>query len=286
MTPLHKSGVKDDPKNYRPISVLPVVSKVLERQIHKQLLGYFDKYNLLCKLQSGFRKQHSTETAVTFFTDEILMNMDNGLVTGCVFIDLAKPFDSVDHSTLIHKLKHYGVCDESLQWFQDYFSGRKQFVCIDSQLSEELPITSGVPQGSILGPLLFIVYINDLPNCMKNCSVNMYADDTALYLGGQTVDEINNSIDEDLVRLAEWLQDNKLVLNVAKTKCLLFTSQRHKEHNNNLNLNLLGNSLCIETTFKYLGVVFDNFMTWRAHADYVCKKVATRVNILGRIRAA
>jgi len=152
VTPLHKSGPKDDPRNYRPISVLPVVSKVLERLIHKQLAGYFDGHNLLCKSQSGFRRMHSTETAVTYFADEILMNMDKGLVTGSVFIDLAKAFDTVDHDILLSKLEYYGVCDESLPWFKNYFTGRKQFVHIDSQSSEELAITSGVPQGLSLDP--------------------------------------------------------------------------------------------------------------------------------------
>ena len=251
VTPLHKSGAKDNPQNYRPISVLPVVSKVLERLIHKQLASYFDEHGLLCISQSGFRRKHSTETAVTYFADEILMNMDKGEVTGSVFIDLAKAFDTVDHDILISKLKNYGVCDESLQWFENYFSGRKQLVCIDSQSSEELEITSGVPQGSILGPLLFIVYINDLPRSLKHCSVNMYADDTAIYLGSQTVDTLNIYLNQDLERLAEWLVDNNLVLNVTKTKSLLFTSQRHKERDCKLCLILLGRKISCVTTFKY-----------------------------------
>ena len=183
------------------------------------------------------------------------MNMDKDEVTGSVFIDLAKAFDTVKHEILISKLKYYGVCDESLPWFENYFSRRKQLVCIDSQSSEELEITSGVHQGSILDPLLFIVYVNDLPRSLKHCSVNMYADDTAIYLGSQTVDTLNIYLNQDLERLAEWLEDNNLVLNVAKTKSLLFTSQRHKERDCKLSLILLGRKISCVTTFKYLGVV-------------------------------
>ena len=168
---------------------------------------------------------HSTETAVTYFADEILMNMDKGLATGSVFIDLAKAFDTVDHDILLSKLEYYGVCHESLPWFKNYFTGRKQFVHIDSQSSEELAITSGVPQGSILRPLLFIVYINDLPCCVKHCSVNtcMYADDTALYLGGPTVHNLIFYINQDLQCLSEWLEDNNLVLNVSM--CTIYMSK-------------------------------------------------------------
>ena len=211
--------------------------------------------------------------------------MNKGLVTGSVFIDLAKAFNTVDHDILLRKLEYYGICDESLSWFKNYFTGRKQFVRIDSQSSEELAITSGVPQGSILGPLLFIVYINDLPRCVKHCSVNMYADDTVFYLAGPTVDNLTFYINQDLQCLSERLEDNNLVLNVSKTKCVLFTSRRHKERDCILNLNLLGKSISCETTFEYLGVVLNNFMTWKAHTDYVCKKVASRVSILGHIRS-
>ena len=146
---------------------------------------------------------HSTETAVTYFADEILMNMDKGLVTGSVFIDLAKAFDTVDHDILLSKLEYYGVCDESLPQFKNYFTGRKQFVHTDSQSSEELAITSRVLQGSIFGPLLFIVYINDLPRCIKHCCVNMYADDTVLYLAGPTVHNLIFQINQDLQCLSE-----------------------------------------------------------------------------------
>ena len=156
---------------------------------------------------------------------------------------------------------------------------------MDSQSSEELAITSGVPQRSILGPLLFTVYINNLPRFVKHFSVNMYNDDKVLYLAGPTIHSLTFYINQDLQCLSEWLEDNNLGLNVSKTKFVLFTSQRHKERDCILNLNLLGKSISCQTTFKYLGVVFDNFMTWKAHADYVCKKVASRVSILGRVRS-
>ena len=133
--------------------------------------------------------------------------------------------------------------------------------------------------------ILFIVYINDLPRCVKQCSVNMYADDTVLYLAGPSVHSLIFYINHDLQCLSEWLEDNNLVFTVSKTKCVLFKSQRHKERDCILNLDLLGKSISCENPFKYLGVVFDNFMTWKAHADYVCKKVVSRVNILGRVRS-
>ena len=157
VTPLFKSGNRDDPGNYRPISVLLGLSKTLERLIQRQLTTYLNEHNILCKYQSGFRKKHSTETSATFFADEILMNMDAGLVTGAVFVDLSKAFDTVDHDILLKKLEHYGVCGNSLLWFQDYLSNRTQLVNNENQLSEELQIKSGVPQGSILGPILFVL---------------------------------------------------------------------------------------------------------------------------------
>ena len=160
------------------------MSKVLERLIHGQLSAYLKRMNFLCENQSGFRRNHSTATAVTHFTDNILTNIDKGLITGTVFTDFSKAFDTVEHDILLNKLEHYGVCSQSLRWFKDYLHERKQTVSIDTERSDELDIVTGVPRGSILGPLLFIIYINDMPNCIENCSVNLYADDTVIYYSG------------------------------------------------------------------------------------------------------
>ena len=282
--PVHKSGPRDDPENHRPISILPVVSKVLERLIHGQLSAYLKRMNFLCENQSGFRRNHSTATAVTHFTDNILTNIDKGLITGTVFIDFSKAFDTVEHDILLNKLEHYGVCSQSLRWFKDYLHERKQTVPIDTERSDELAIVTGVPQGSILGPLLFIIYINDMPNCIENCSVNLYADDTVIYYSGVSIEDIESYVKRDLKSLSQWLEDNKLVLNALKTKSMLFTSNRHKHKDTNLSLCHQDKSIEAVTSYKYLGVVFNKHISWKNHAEYVCNKVAGRIGVFSRIR--
>ena len=163
--------------NYRPISVLPVISKLLEREVHKQLTEYLREYKILSPYQYGFRKLHSTEFATLAFADMIRRNIDNGLMTGAVFLDFKKAFDSVDHSLLLDKLYNLGILDREHEWFANYLDGRKQIVDYQGILSAANSVEVGVPQGSILGPLLFVLHVNDLPNAICHCSVLMYADD-------------------------------------------------------------------------------------------------------------
>ena len=180
VTPIFKKGERDDPNNYRPISVIPTVAKIFEKCVCDQLSEYINANNLLSHCQSGFRSLHSTLTALVDAANSWSVNIDNGLVNGVVFIDLRKAFDTIGHNILLPKLRIYGVDTISIKWFEPYFFRRSQRCSLAGQLSNAAPISCGIPQGSNLGPPLFLVYINDLPNCLRLTSPMMFADDTNL----------------------------------------------------------------------------------------------------------
>ena len=175
---LFKSGDRCDPNNYRPITILPTVSKILEKAVHSQVYNYLLETKFLTPRQFGFRPKLSTEVALVNFTDLVLQNMDKTLVTGAVFLDLSKAFDTVDHSILFRKLSKSGLSDIVVDWLRSYLSQRNQVTVIGSAVSTAKPVSVGVPQGSVLGPLLFLIYVNDMPSCIKSCEVSLYADDT------------------------------------------------------------------------------------------------------------
>ena len=167
VTPLYKSGSHSEKGNYRPISVLPILSKILEKAVHAQVISYFETNNLFCKFQFGYRHKRSCELAVTHFVDSIRKDIDSGKYVGAVYIDLAKAFDTVSHSVILNKLQSYGIIENELTWFTDYLFQRKQYVKFDGSKSESDFVTCGVPQGSILGPLLFLIHYNDIETVLK-----------------------------------------------------------------------------------------------------------------------
>ena len=224
VVPLFKKGTKLDVGNYRPVSILNVLSKVLERAIHSQLADYLGKRDILFENQSGFRGGYSTDSSLIGLSDYIKGEMAKGNLIGMVLIDLQKAFDTVDHAILLEKLRAVGVT--SVTWFQSYLSGREQCVDVSGSRSEFLPISCGVPQGSILGPQLFLIYINDM-NLSINCRLSLYADDSALLFSGRDSNVIAERLSAELSICKRWLVDNKLSLHVGKTECLLFASRKN-----------------------------------------------------------
>ena len=218
VTPVFKVGDQLNISNYRPISILPVLSKLLERHVHLALYKYLNQHDLLFKHQSGFRPFHSCETAMIDLVDNLLGNTDNGLVSGLSLIDFRKAFDLVDHGVLLKKLAIYQLSDASLLWFRSYLERRLQKVSINGVLSSSLPITSGVPQGSILGHLLFIIFINDLPLYLSSARLYIYADDTTQLAAGRHVTDVALTLTDGLCKINEWASNNCMALNADKTK--------------------------------------------------------------------
>ena len=222
VTPVHKKGDKQNPDNYRPISVIPALGKILEKVVYSRLMHYLDEHNILNPFQSGFRPNHSTEDVLLKTVEDWRLSVDRGNAVAAVFIDFSKAFDSISHPLLVKKLQSIGVADIALTWFHDFLTNRQQRVVIDGHASSWLTIQKGVPQGSLLGPLLFSIYTNDMPLTVKNCSINMYADDTALYTANTNAFKAADSVSKDLTAIHKWCLENSITINFKKTYAQCF----------------------------------------------------------------
>ena len=286
VVPIFKAGDRTDTSNYRPVSVLPVLSKLLEKLLHKQLYDYFNNNKLFYSCQSGFRSGFSTQASLHYIMEHFYENLNNSKLTGIVSLDLRKAFDTVNFDILLDKLYYYGVTGNSLKLCKSYLSNRHQCVSIEGKVSDFENITLGVPQGSILGPLMFIIYINDISSSVQYSHVNIYADDTAIFLEGNDIDYIRKFLQLDMEGLSVWLEVNKLSLNLTKTVCMVVTThQKNKalaKSNVNLNLNIVLNEEEIEQVdvFKYLGTHLDSRVNFNYHIDYMCRKISKAIGVM------
>ena len=282
--PIFKSkGSSQDVNNYRPISLLSNIDKIFEKLIKSRLVAFLDDNKIIFKCQFGFRNKYSTTHALINLTELIRSNIDKGLYSCGVFIDLQKAFDTVDHEILLSKLHHYGVRGISNQWFRSYLTNRKQFVSIAGIDSMKRTVNHGVPQGSVLGPILFLIYINDLHHALQNCQTNLFADDTCLLSSDSNLQSLETKVNSDLSRLSSWLRANKISLNVMKTEVLLFRS-KHKPVPYSMKLKLDDYELKLSNYVKYLGLFLDEFLTWTFHFDHLAKKLGRANGILAKLR--
>ncbi len=284
VTLLYKDGDRSVASNYRPISILPALSKILERVVYTQMYNHIDRNKILSNAQFGFRKGHSMSTCILSLLNKIYKNIEKKEVTGMVFLDLKKAFDMVDHNILLSKLRKYGVTDHSNNWFKSYSTGRFQCVRHRGVKSNRKEVVCGVPQGSILGPLLFIIYINDLSEYLTECDVSLYADDTALFSSSISQIDLMMKLKMELSTISEWLKLNKLTLNVNKTKYVIFGTRNQVQAQINYKLDVNGQELERVQHMKYLGVILDSQLTFDEHVNFIHSKAVKKLGIVRKSR--
>ena len=278
--PIYKKGEKTNPSNYRPISLLSPFSKILERHIYLHIHKFLTKYNLLHRQQYAFREFSSTDTAVSQICEQISFNMENNLVTCAVFVDLAKAFDTIDLNILISKLHFYGIRGLPATLIKSYLTNRVQITSLNGRKSKISDVNCGVPQGSILGPLLFLIFINDLPFATQ-LDVKLFADDACLVHSDKNPEELEKLINFELAKIDNWMKINKLTINYDKTNYIIFT-KRNK--NVNITLEMNSNTLQRVQETKYLGVIIDENLNWKSHIKLVKAKVSRACYIMTKLK--
>ena len=285
VVPIPKSGNLTMVKNYRPISLLPLPGKILEKLIHHQLLTYLETDGLLTNRQHGFRKNHSTIHSVAQLTDYISKKQDVRMPTLAAYVDFRKAFDCVQHPILLNKLAELGVGNVMLKWVKSYLDNRKQRVFANNTYSQFQTITQGVPQGSVLGPLFYIIYANDLPKIVKNCEIALYADDTVLFTANRDFQRSVSYLQEDMNLLNMWCLDNGIMANTDKTKVMIFGNPTVLTKLPQFDITMNSVSLQVVSAYKYLGITLDSQLSFNQHVGKIISSVSAKLKQFQRTRS-
>ena len=286
VTPIFKQGKKEVPGNYRPISVLSPLSKIIEKCMKRCILSFLESKNIFSQNQYGFRAKHSTEHALITFMDFVTDELEKGNHVIGVYLDIQKAFDCVNFQILFRKLIKYGIRGKSLELIQNYLTNRKQKVKLEDEngavvFSDLRSITCGVPQGSVLGPLLFLIYINDLQNASSLFRAITFADDTNLFMAAPSLENLCDSVNSELDKIKIWFDSNRLSINVSKT-CFQLYSKRSLEDAPDIKINDI--SITRSSSVKFLGVIVDEKLSFKEHIEYVSKKLSIGIGFLYRGR--
>ena len=274
-----KSGLTSLFTNYRPVSVLPAFSKILEKLVYNRLVKYLEKYDILSSNQYGFRKNHSTFHALVHLYEKISAAIDSKQIALGLFIGLCKAFETVNHEILSKKLEFFGIRGLALEWFRSYLSGRLQQVQYDGQTSMPKVIRCGVPQGSILGPLLFLIYINDLCQVSNILDVILFADDTNIFYSYKDPNFLNTIVNTELDKLSSWFQANRLSINVKKSNFVIFKSAQNRQ-NLDFSFFIDNNQIDRVEEVVFLGVILDQNLNWKSHIHNVARKISKSFGII------
>uniref|UniRef100_A0A671WE94 Reverse transcriptase domain-containing protein n=1 Tax=Sparus aurata TaxID=8175 RepID=A0A671WE94_SPAAU len=279
--PIHKAGDKHEFTHYRPISILSQFSKILEKIFHKRLFSYVDKQSILCEQQYGFRPNRTTTLALVDLVEKISNAIDNKQYAVGVFLDLTKAFDTVNHELLLQKLYRYGMRGVAFSWLQTYLKNRSQYVHINGTDSQLLTVTCGLPQGAVLGPFLFLMYINDLCLVSKTLNLILFADDTNMLSCGKNLETLIDIVEKQLFLLKKWFDSNKLTLNLNKTKCIVFGNRAIDVHRN-----VIINDTEIERVneITFLGVLLQNKLSWKPHINHIKAKLCKSLAIISKVK--
>ena len=282
--PLYKGGDKTEVGNYRPVSLLPLPGKLIERVAHGKMSAFLEAHGIITAKQGGFRKGFSTASTIVDITNILFSNINNGLTSLAAFVDLRKAFDTVNHKILEKKLERYGINGPNLRWCENYLLDRTQKSLVNGVLSSSRKITCGVPQGSVLGPLFFILYVNDLQHAVMDSQIQLYADDTVIFTSGDTPEEAERKLQPSLDLFSHWCHVNKLSINTGKTKLMVFGTRHKVKKARMVRLSLEDAPLQIVPTYKYLGFTLDSTLSFNYQVKCVANIVSYKANLLAKIR--